>query len=104
QTDDPLLRHIWPLQDEFVNAQGYSTDPLDEQSATIPGLLHKYESRVLIVFRGGCAVNCRYCFRRHFPYETHRFGLHEQQQALDYIAAHQELNEVILSGGDPMMA
>lgn len=54
--------------------------------------------------KGGCAVNCRYCFRRHFPYEDNKGTRHNWQQALDYIANHPELNEIIFSGGDPLMA
>ncbi|MEX1221172.1 MAG: EF-P beta-lysylation protein EpmB [Idiomarina sp.] len=101
---DPLLRQVLPLADEFVQKPGFTEDPLLEQDSELPGLLHKYKSRVLVVFRGGCAINCRYCFRRHFPYQQHSFGREQQQQALDYISQHTELNEVILSGGDPLMA
>lgn len=103
-SQDPLLRQVLPVADEFIQKQGFTDDPLAEQESELPGLLHKYKSRVLIVFRGGCAINCRYCFRRHFPYEQHSFGREQQQQALDYISQHPELNEVILSGGDPLMA
>ncbi|MCL5050164.1 MAG: EF-P beta-lysylation protein EpmB [Firmicutes bacterium] len=103
--NDPLLRQVWPLHDEFNAVDGYSTDPLGEDDATAqPGLLHKYSSRVLVILRGGCAVNCRYCFRRHFPYGEHKFGQAQLNELVRYIVAHPEVNEVILSGGDPLMA
>ena len=55
---------------EFVQAEGFSTDPLEEKNANaVPNILHKYENRLLFMAKGGCAVNCRYCFRRHFPYD-----------------------------------
>ncbi|MDE1233701.1 EF-P beta-lysylation protein EpmB [Vibrio aestuarianus] len=101
---DPLLRQVLPLNEEFEWHQGYSTDPLEEQNNAIPGLLHKYKNRALMIVKGGCAVNCRYCFRRHFPYQENNGSKTVWQQSLDYIAAHPELNEVILSGGDPLMA
>jgi KamA family protein len=65
--DDPLLKQTLTSQDEFITAPGYSTDPLEEQNSVVPGLLHKYLNRALLLVKGGCAVNCRYCFRRHFP-------------------------------------
>ncbi|MCG7498995.1 EF-P beta-lysylation protein EpmB [Vibrio sp. Of7-15] len=102
--NDPLLRQVLPLEAEFEVKEGYSTDPLDEQDNDVPGLLHKYRNRVLMILKGGCAVNCRYCFRRHFPYQDNKGNKQTWQQALDYIAQHDELNEVILSGGDPLMA
>ncbi|WP_318510993.1 EF-P beta-lysylation protein EpmB [Photobacterium leiognathi] len=101
---DPLLRQILPLAQEFEVHQGYSVDPLEEQQNEIPGLLHKYHNRVLLIVKGGCAVNCRYCFRRHFPYNDNKGNKRQWQQSLEYIAEHPEINEVILSGGDPLMA
>lgn len=101
---DPLLRQVLPLNEEFEIHDGYSTDPLDEQDNVLPGLLHKYRSRVLMIVKGGCAINCRYCFRRHFPYQDNKGNKTTWQQSLDYIASHPELDEVILSGGDPLMA
>lgn len=101
---DPLLRQVLPLAEEFEVHEGYSTDPLDEQDNVLPGLLHKYQSRVLMIVKGGCAINCRYCFRRHFPYQDNKGNKTTWQQSLDYIAQHPELDEVILSGGDPLMA
>lgn len=101
---DPLLRQVLPLDQEFEVHDGYSTDPLDEQDNEQPGLLHKYQNRVLLILKGGCAVNCRYCFRRHFPYQDNKGSKSIWQKSIDYIADHPELNEVILSGGDPLMA
>ena len=66
--DDPLFKQVFTSLREFDDTPGYSSDPLQEQDNSHPGLLHKYQSRVLLIVRGGCAVNCRYCFRRHFPY------------------------------------
>ena len=102
--NDPLLRQVWPAADELIEAEGYVSDPLQEHDAQVPGLIHKYHSRVLLIVRGGCAVNCRYCFRRHFPYQDNKPTAHRWQPALDYILAKPQINEVILSGGDPLMA
>ncbi|MFC1508022.1 EF-P beta-lysylation protein EpmB [Pseudomonadota bacterium] len=101
---DPLLRQVLPLEQEFEVHDGYSLDPLEEQDNAIPGLLHKYKNRVLMIVKGGCAINCRYCFRRHFPYDENKGGKRHWQAALDYIATQPDVNEVILSGGDPLMA
>jgi len=107
--DDPLLLQVLPRSQEFDQAEGYTDDPLGEVSDNVltdevDGLLHKYRSRVLLILKGGCAVNCRYCFRRHFPYQDIRFNQRQLQQTLDYLSSHPEVNEVILSGGDPLMA
>ena len=101
---DPLLLQVITDRQEFIDAPGYSTDPLDEQSSVVPGLLHKYKNRALLLVKGGCAVNCRYCFRRHFPYQDNQGNKRNWQRALDYIRDHQELDEIIFSGGDPLMA
>lgn len=103
--DDPLLRQVWPHADEFTDVPGYTTDPLHEADASMGNaILHKYASRLLLIVRGGCAVNCRYCFRRHFPYQAHKFGRQELANVQQYLLADPALNEVILSGGDPLMA
>lgn len=102
--DDPLLLQVWAQDLENHSPAGFSDDPLQEQSASAPGVLHKYASRVLLILRGGCAINCRYCFRRAFPYKTLSFTQKDQREALDYIDANPHVNEVILSGGDPLMA
>jgi L-lysine 2,3-aminomutase len=103
-SNDPLLKQVLPAPDELKITPGYSHDPLDEQDSEIPGLLHKYRSRVLLITTGACAINCRYCFRRHFPYEDNRMGRKGFAAVCDYIARHPEVNEVILSGGDPLAA
>ncbi|MGC9421043.1 EF-P beta-lysylation protein EpmB [Vibrio sp.] len=102
--NDPLLRQVLPLSEEFELYPGYSTDPLAEQNNAIPGLLHKYHNRCLLIVKGGCAINCRYCFRRHFPYQDNKGNKQTWQRSIDYIAQQPPLNEVILSGGDPLMA
>ncbi|WP_137674342.1 EF-P beta-lysylation protein EpmB [Agarivorans sp. Toyoura001] len=101
---DPLLLQVLPQREEFIQAAGFTEDPLEEHQSAVPGLLHKYKSRVLFILRGGCAVNCRYCFRRHFPYQDNSPSKAGWQQAIDYIANDSNINEVILSGGDPLMA
>lgn len=101
---DPLLRQVLPVNEELEYHPGYSEDPLQEQDNEQPGLLHKYRNRALLILKGGCAINCRYCFRRHFPYSDNKGSKTVWQQSLNYIEQHRELNEVILSGGDPLMA
>ena len=102
--DDPLLKQVMPLSDEFVISNGYVNDPLEEHDTVAEGLLHKYKHRVLLIVKAGCAINCRYCFRRHFPYADNSPNKQRWQHALDYIAKNQEITEVIFSGGDPLMA
>ncbi|TLU67091.1 EF-P beta-lysylation protein EpmB [Thalassotalea litorea] len=102
--NDPLLKQVMVQDLEFEHVSGYSTDPLEEHDTVAEGLLHKYQNRVLMIVKSGCAVNCRYCFRRHFPYEDNSPNKLRWQQALDYIATHPQINEVIFSGGDPLMA
>ncbi len=102
--NDPLLRQVLPLVDELDDVPGFVTDPVDDAAATRqPGLLHKYEGRVLLVTTGVCAIHCRYCFRRHFPYADGPRSLADWQPALDEIASDNSIHEVILSGGDPLM-
>lgn len=101
---DPLLLQVLPLQAEQKVLPDYVQDPLGEHETAAPGLLHKYKSRVLLMLKTACAVNCRYCFRRHFPYQENSVNKRELAQAIDYIASRPEINEVILSGGDPLMA
>ena len=102
--DDPLLRQVLPVQAETQPRDGFIADPLGERQVNPQGgLLHKYHSRVLLVLSGACAINCRYCFRRHFPYEDNRLSSREFDQVAAYLQAHPEVNEVILSGGDPLV-
>ncbi|WP_438951638.1 EF-P beta-lysylation protein EpmB [Porticoccus sp.] len=101
--DDPLLRQILPVAEELLVVPGYSKDPLTEQQANpVPGLIHKYHGRLLLIVSPNCAINCRYCFRRHFPYQENRPARPEWQNALDYIAGDESISEVIYSGGDPL--
>lgn len=102
--DDPLLKQVMPLKDEFIEVTGYNSDPLEEHDTVAEGLLHKYKHRVLMIVKAGCAVNCRYCFRRHFPYADNSPNKARWQNALDYIQANDDIHEVIFSGGDPLMA
>ena len=100
--DDPLLRQILPLEEELVAVPGYSSDPLAELEAMPePGVLHKYQKRVLLTMTGACAVHCRYCFRRHYPYSDAN-PTRTYRQTLDYLRRQEDVNEVILSGGDPL--
>ncbi|MEZ5493571.1 MAG: EF-P beta-lysylation protein EpmB [Pseudomonadales bacterium] len=100
---DPLLLQVLPQAAELLEQPDFTSDPLDErQHNPVPGLVHKYHSRVLLISTSMCAVHCRYCFRREFPYQDNRNSRLEWQQALHYIRLHTELNEVILSGGDPL--
>ena len=104
--NDPLLLQVMTSASEFIATPGYSTDPLEEQddAIAVPGLLHKYINRALLLVKGGCAVNCRYCFRRHFPYQDNQGNKANWRHALDYIRQQPELDEIIFSGGDPLMA
>ncbi len=102
--NDPLLKQVMPLSSEFLITDGFVTDPLAEHEGDIEGLLHKYQHRVLLIVKAGCAINCRYCFRRHFPYSDNSPNKKRWQHALNYIQLHNEITEVIFSGGDPLMA
>ncbi len=100
---DPLLRQVLPLGDELSGAAGFVVDPVgDRASVKQPGLLQKYRGRVLLIATGACAVHCRYCFRRNFPYDEAPRSIQEWRPAMDQIAADGTIHEVILSGGDPL--
>jgi len=102
---DPLLKQILPLKEEMFAAPGYNKDPLGEAATNlIPGLVHKYRGRVLLIISTNCAINCRYCFRRSFPYQDNNPGRNEWRKALDYIQKNSTITEVIYSGGDPLAA
>ncbi len=102
--DDPLLRQVLALADELQPSPGFVADPLQEGDHNpVPGLLHKYPGRALLLAAGGCAVHCRYCFRRHFPYQDNNPGRAGLEQALAYLRADPDIFEIILSGGDPLM-
>lgn len=101
---DPLLRQVLPLSAEGLVQPGYTQDPVgDAQARGAPGLLRKYQGRALLVVTGACALHCRYCFRRHFPYAEAALIHDREQQALRALARDPGLTEVILSGGDPLM-
>ena len=98
---DPLLRQVLPQAVEDQPVRGYTHDPLRELAATpVPGILHKYHGRVLLLVTSACAIHCRYCFRRHYSYP--RGGRAQWRQALRYLRATPSVSEVILSGGDPL--
>lgn len=101
--DDPLLRQVLPLlRERAPSPAGYVRDPVgDLDSALAPGVLHKYRGRALLIATGACAVHCRYCFRRHFPYADAP-GAGEWDAALAALADDPDLREIILSGGDPL--
>lgn len=102
--EDPLLRQVMPLAEELLSVKGYSNDPLDEnQYNSQPGILHKYQGRALLISTSACAIHCRYCFRRHFPYQQQQQSRSQWQSSLSWLANRPEINEIILSGGDPLM-
>lgn len=101
---DPLLRQVLPLEDELDTVPGFEHDPVGDLGASAgPGILHKYYGRVLLTTTGACAIHCRYCFRRHFPYGEENPGKQNWQGIIDYLQARPEIEELILSGGDPLM-
>ncbi|MDP6416479.1 MAG: EF-P beta-lysylation protein EpmB [Gammaproteobacteria bacterium] len=103
--NDPLLRQVWPFREEEKQHPEFVTDPLAEtQYNPASGLLHKYRGRVLLTAVPHCAVHCRYCFRRHFDYSANSPSRSDWQQALGYIRLDESIEEVILSGGDPLAA
>lgn len=101
---DPLLRQVLPLVDELTSPADFSINPVGDREALIsPGLLHKYHGRVLLITTGACAINCRYCFRREYPYSEGMFSRSAERAGLDYINSNKDIKEVILSGGDPLI-
>lgn len=103
--NDPILRQILPIGEELVEKDGFSVDPLAEiQFNPVPGLLHKYHGRVLLPVVSGCGVNCRYCFRRHFPYAENNISRFARDKIFQYIQNDASIQEVIYSGGDPLVA
>ena len=102
--NDPLLRQVLPLGGELQDVPGYMIDAVgDRDSRRAPGLLHKYQGRALMISTGACAVHCRYCFRRHYAYGDEPRRLDEWEPALAILAQDTTINEVLLSGGDPLM-
>ncbi len=102
--DDPLLRQVLPDHREADAVAGFVSDPVgDNGSRKARGLLHKYAGRALLITTGACAVHCRYCFRQAFPYATDHAGPGQWHTAIEYITSRPDIEEVILSGGDPLM-
>lgn len=100
---DPLLLQVLPKNLELINNPSFTSDPVGDFSAkTENGIIHKYKNRVLLPITGNCAINCRYCFRQHYPYEETTYNSERFKQSLNYIIEHPKINEVILSGGDPL--
>ncbi|MDQ3617883.1 MAG: EF-P beta-lysylation protein EpmB [Pseudomonadota bacterium] len=99
---DPLLRQILPLDDEMRPMPGFNLDAVgDTQAKAGAGVIRKYRGRALLVTTGSCAVHCRYCFRRHFPYAEETAAAAGWRDAIELIRADPGIDEVILSGGDP---
>jgi EF-P beta-lysylation protein EpmB len=100
---DPLLLQVLPTAAESAQPPGYQRDPLGELHAMpVPGLLHRYRGRALLTVTGACAIHCRYCFRRHFPYSAAGAVNGNLQSSLDYLGQQPDIHEIILSGGDPL--
>ncbi|GAB2657231.1 EF-P beta-lysylation protein EpmB [Arenimonas aestuarii] len=101
--NDPLLRQVLPLDDEDRPAPGFGLDAVGDLAASGgTGVIHKYRGRVLLVATGSCAIHCRYCFRRHYPYAEQTAAAGGWREALDYLASDTSVSEVLLSGGDPL--
>lgn len=101
---DPLLRQVLPLRDESLDVAGFVSDAVGDLSARrSPGMLQKYHGRVLLITASACAVHCRYCFRREYPYEAEPRRLDDWQPALQEVASDSSITEIIFSGGDPWM-
>lgn len=100
---DPLLLQVWPQGDEDLEVPGFVADPLEEMdSQPVAGILHKYAGRLLLMPTSSCAIHCRYCFRRHFPYQASIPDRQAWQNSFDYLRQRDSIQEVILSGGDPL--
>lgn len=100
---DPLLLQVLPLHAELAENPAFVLDPLGEKQANaIPGILHKYKKRLLLTLTGACAIHCRYCFRRHFPYQDNLPKASDWPAMQQYIESQPDINEIILSGGDPL--
>jgi EF-P beta-lysylation protein EpmB len=100
---DPLLLQVLPQLAELAEVDGFSMDAVGDLAAReTQGLLHKYQGRALLIASGSCAVNCRYCFRRHFPYGEEMAAAGQWRQALAHLRDDPSITELILSGGDPL--
>lgn len=102
-SNDPLLRQVLPILDEDQLAEGFSLDAVGDAAAKGgTGIIHKYRGRALLITTGSCAIHCRYCFRRHFPYAGETAASQHWSEAIDYLKSDTGITEVILSGGDPL--
>ena len=102
--NDPLLKQILPVNEEMQTVAGFALDPVgDLQAMAETGVIHKYQGRALLINTGSCAIHCRYCFRRNFPYSDFQLGNQKLKQAICYLREHVDISEVILSGGDPLL-
>jgi len=101
--NDPLLLQILPQLSEVQTSPEFTKDPLNEADYNpVPGIIHKYSNRILLINSSTCAINCRYCFRKHFPYEHQRRSKKQWAESIDYIRNNPLIYEVIMSGGDPL--
>ena len=102
--NDPLLKQILPVTDENIIFPDFEKDPVGDLNAmSETGVIHKYKSRALFIITGSCAINCRYCFRKNFPYADFQLRTKKITQAIQYIKNNTDISEVILSGGDPLL-
>ncbi len=102
--DDPLLKQILPSEKEILEVKGYVSDPVGDLDASLAsGILQKYHGRALIITTGTCAVHCRYCFRKEYPYSEAKPASNNWQQVVKAISKDSSLHEIILSGGDPLI-
>lgn len=100
---DPLFLQVWPASEESNVLPEYVSDPVGDLAVEkAPGLLHKYQGRVLMIASGACAVHCRYCFRRHYPYDSAPKSIQQWEPSFEAIEQDASIREVILSGGDPL--
>ena len=100
---DPLLLQVLPQRAEHDQVEGFTLDAVgDMASKAGHGVLHKYDGRALLIASGSCAINCRYCFRRHFPYGEEIAAASQWHEALAHVKADPSIRELILSGGDPL--
>jgi EF-P beta-lysylation protein EpmB len=102
--NDPLLLQILPIKSELNSHPDFNNNPVgDLEAGQTAGILHKYHGRLLLITTGGCSINCRYCFRREYPYSGNQTSKSVEHEAIDYIAQQPGVSEVILSGGDPLI-
>lgn len=102
--EDPLLKQVLPVGVESKAVQGFTSDAVGDLNVRkTPGILHKYQGRALLMVSGACAINCRYCFRRHYPYGEEPRTLADWEPAWEALHADPSIQEVILSGGDPLL-